>query len=399
MNINIISAMTPSQSSGQSEAELSVDDDLFQQLLQTNKKPVNTKAELHHSVKQPMISERESDDTEQNLDIVAMIVPLFDRLVEEPAQSLTGNAISKEADKLTNAILTANITTLDQSDPTSTALWVDSDEDGKQSPIIKEQVTPLRQSTHENQPLVSVFTPAENNKQLVELATDISSRSLSLETVAQGKNEQSPQSVSQIGSALQKTDLSETHYLANTDNKAVMVNTDQVTSFIADNHIPSQPLTQTITVTHTMNLSMPANLSQWQASLTEQIVMLTRQDIQTAEIKLHPQELGSLHIKLAMHDDNMQLHMMTAHAVVKGVLESALPFLRTSLEEQGITLQQADVSDFSMMNDSQNSAMFNQAKSHRQAALASSETNEQVVTVEQSPLSQNAKQVGLSIFA
>lgn len=399
MNINIISAMTPSQSSGQSEAELSVDDDLFQQLLQTNKKPVNTKAELHHSVKQPMISERESDDTEQNLDIVAMIVPLFDRLVEEPAQSLTGNAISKEADKLTNAILTANITTLDQSDPTSTALWVDSDVDGKQSPIIKEQVTPLRQSTHENQPLVSVVTPAENNKQLVELATDISSRSLSLETVAQGKNEQSPQSVSQIGSALQKTDLSETHYLANTDNKAVMVNTDQVTSFIADNHIPSQPLTQTIPVTHTMNLSMPVNLSQWQASLTEQIVMLTRQDIQTAEIKLHPQELGSLHIKLAMHDDNMQLHMMTAHAVVKGVLESALPFLRTSLEEQGITLQQADVSDFSMMNDSQHSAMFNQAKSHRPAALASSETNEQVVTVEQSPLSQNAKQVGLSIFA
>lgn len=391
--------MTPSQSSGQSEAELSVDDDLFQQLLQTNKKPVNTKAELHHSVKQPMISERESDDTEQNLDIVAMIVPLFDRLVEEPAQSLTGNAISKEADKLTNAILTANITTLDQSDPTSTALWVDSDVESKQSPIIKEQVTPLRQSTYENQPLVSVVTPAENNKQLFASATDITSRSLSLETVAQGKNEQSPQSVSQIGSALQKTDLSETHYLANTDNKAVMVNTDQVTSFIADNHIPSQPLTQTIPVTHTMNLSMPVNLSQWQASLTEQIVMLTRQDIQTAEIKLHPQELGSLHIKLAMHDDNMQLHMMTAHAVVKGVLESALPFLRTSLEEQGITLQQADVSDFSMMNDSQNSAMFNQAKSHRPAALASSETNEQVVTVEQSPLSQNAKQVGLSIFA
>lgn len=399
MNINIISAMTPSQSSGQSEAELSVDDDLFQQLLQTNKKPVNTKAELHHSVKQPMISEKESDDTEQNLDIVAMIVPLFDRLVDVPAQSLTDNAISKEADKLTNAILTANITTLDQSDPTSTALWIDSDVESKQSTIIKEQVTPLRQSTHENQPLVSVVTPAENNKQLVELATDISSRSLSLETVAQGKNEQSPQSVSQIGSALQKTDLSGTHYLANTDNKAVMVNTDQVTSFIADNHIPSQPLTQTIPVTHTMNLSMPVNLSQWQASLTEQIVMLTRQDIQTAEIKLHPQELGSLHIKLAMHDDNMQLHMMTAHAVVKGVLESALPFLRTSLEEQGITLQQADVSDFSMMNDSQHSAMFNQAKSHRQAALASSETNEQVVTVEQSPLSQNAKQVGLSIFA
>lgn len=399
MNINIISAMTPSQSSGQSEAELSVDDDLFQQLLQTNKKPVNTKAELHHSVKQPMISERESDDTEQNLDIVAMIVPLFDRLVDVPAQSLTGNAISKEADKLTNAILTANITTLDQSAPTSTALWVDSDVESKQSPIIKEQVTPLRESTYENQPLVSVFTPAENNKQLFASATDITSRSLSLETVAQGKNEQSPQSVSQIGSALQKTDLSETHYLANTDNKAVMVNTDQVTSFIADNHIPSQPLTQTIPVTHTMNLSMPVNLSQWQASLTEQIVMLTRQDIQTAEIKLYPQELGSLHIKLAMHDDNMQLHMMTAHAVVKGVLESALPFLRTSLEEQGITLQQADVSDFSMMNDSQHSAMFNQAKSHRQAALASSETNEQVVSVEQSPLSQNAKQVGLSIFA
>lgn len=109
-----------------------------------------------------------------------------------------------------------------------------------------------------------------------------------------------------------------------------------------------------------LNLPMPMDISKWQASLNEQICLISRQGIQNAEIKLNPQELGSLHIKLAMIDDKIDLHMAVAHNMVKGVLESALPMLRTSLEQQGITLQHTNISDFSMMNDSKQSSSYQQ---------------------------------------
>lgn len=109
-----------------------------------------------------------------------------------------------------------------------------------------------------------------------------------------------------------------------------------------------------------LNLPMPMDISKWQASLNEQICLISRQGIQNAEIKLNPQELGSLHIKLAMINDKIDLHMAVAHNMVKGVLESALPMLRTSLEQQGITLQHTNISDFSMMNDSKQSSSYQQ---------------------------------------
>ena len=109
-----------------------------------------------------------------------------------------------------------------------------------------------------------------------------------------------------------------------------------------------------------LNLPMPMDISKWQASLNEQIYLISKQGIQNAEIKLNPQELGSLHIKLAMIDDKIDLHMAVAHNMVKGVLESALPMLRTSLEQQGITLQHTNISDFSMMNDSKQSSYYQQ---------------------------------------
>lgn len=120
------------------------------------------------------------------------------------------------------------------------------------------------------------------------------------------------------------------------------------------------PTSTTNPTTLNLNLPMPMDISKWQASLNEQICLISRQGIQNAEIKLNPQELGSLHIKLAMIDDKIDLHMAVAHNMVKGVLESALPMLRTSLEQQGITLQHTNISDFSMMNDSKQSSSYQQ---------------------------------------
>ena len=72
--------------------------------------------------------------------------------------------------------------------------------------------------------------------------------------------------------------------------------------------------------------------------------------------------------------------------------------MRTSLEEQVFTLQQKDISDFSMMNDSQQSEMFKQPNNDKQqVSLLGTEDEQaadQLLSVEKNYVS-----AGLSIFA
>lgn len=150
-------------------------------------------------------------------------------------------------------------------------------------------------------------------------------------------------------------------------------------------------------ITTSINLPVAVTNQQWPSSLTEQIIMFNRQGIQTANIKLNPQELGSLHIKLDMLEDKMNLHMMAAHTVVKSVLESALPYLKSSLEEQGITLEQANISDFSMMNDADQSAQHQQTKNRQLPIIEHSNVIEEIH--QSSQVSHHLAKSGLSIFA
>jgi Flagellar hook-length control protein len=140
---------------------------------------------------------------------------------------------------------------------------------------------------------------------------------------------------------------------------------------------------------------MPMDITKWQTALNEKISLICRQGIQNAEIKLHPEELGSLHIKLAIIDDKMNLHMAVAHNMVKNVLESALPQLRASLEEHGITLQQTDISDSSMMNDSKQSSPYKQEQQFKTEQLL----NEKNQSLPKPEHRSNVTQSGLSIFA
>lgn len=156
----------------------------------------------------------------------------------------------------------------------------------------------------------------------------------------------------------------------------------------------STPLVEKQT-TLDLNLPMPMDITKWQTALNEKISLICRQGIQNAEIKLHPEELGSLHIKLAIIDDKMNLHMAVAHNMVKNVLESALPQLRASLEEHGITLQQTDISDFSMMNDSKQSSPYKQEQQFKTEQLL----NEKNQSLPKPEHRSNVTQSGLSIFA
>ena len=91
-------------------------------------------------------------------------------------------------------------------------------------------------------------------------------------------------------------------------------------------------------------LSQPLGTHEWQQSLSQHITLFTKQGQQTAELRLHPEDLGQVQISLKLDDNQAQLQMVSAHSHVRAALEAALPVLRTSLAENGIQLAQSSVS-------------------------------------------------------
>ncbi|MCP1104420.1 flagellar hook-length control protein FliK [Serratia nevei] len=82
---------------------------------------------------------------------------------------------------------------------------------------------------------------------------------------------------------------------------------------------------------------------EWQQALNQQVLMFHRNGQQSAELRLHPQELGALQITLKLDDQQAQLHIASAHGQVRAAVEAAMPQLRHALAESGINLGQSSV--------------------------------------------------------
>ncbi|EPJ7774837.1 flagellar hook-length control protein FliK, partial [Enterobacter hormaechei] len=76
----------------------------------------------------------------------------------------------------------------------------------------------------------------------------------------------------------------------------------------------------------------------------------------TAELRLHPEDLGQVQISLKLDDNQAQLQMVSPHSHVRAALEAALPILRTQLAENGIQLSQSSVSSEGFAGQQQSSS-------------------------------------------
>ncbi|MDC9613138.1 flagellar hook-length control protein FliK [Xenorhabdus khoisanae] len=102
---------------------------------------------------------------------------------------------------------------------------------------------------------------------------------------------------------------------------------------------------------------------EWQQQLNQHVLFFNRNGLQQAELRLHPQELGALHVRMSVEDNQAQLHFVSAHQNVRAALEAALPGLRNSLAESGIQLAQSSVSSDAQGNWQQEHHASNQANS------------------------------------
>ncbi|KJO60962.1 flagellar hook-length control protein [Klebsiella aerogenes] len=109
---------------------------------------------------------------------------------------------------------------------------------------------------------------------------------------------------------------------------------------------PSQsatPANALVTAPPTPQLNAQLGSPEWQQALSQQVLMFHRNGQQSAELRLHPQELGALQITLQLDDKQAQLHIASAHGQVRAAIEAAMPQLRHALAESGINLGQSSV--------------------------------------------------------
>jgi flagellar hook-length control protein FliK len=87
----------------------------------------------------------------------------------------------------------------------------------------------------------------------------------------------------------------------------------------------------------------------------KQVLWMVNQNISRAEIRLNPANLGPIEVRIDMDNDQVNVAFTSRHAEVREAVEQALPRLREMLEEKGLNLSDADVSQHSF-TDQHNSA-------------------------------------------
>lgn len=173
-------------------------------------------------------------------------------------------------------------------------------------------------------------------------------------------------------------------------------------TFSASN-VVSQPLaaaSNNTPATPTLNAQLGSN--EWQQALSQQVVMYSRNGQQNAELRLHPEDLGSIQISLKLENDQAQLTMVSSHSHVRAALEAALPQLRTALAESGINLGQSQVSSDSF-SQGQGSPQHQEARRDGQhGSFSLAQENDSATTPIAVPASLQARVTGtgaVDIFA
>lgn len=106
--------------------------------------------------------------------------------------------------------------------------------------------------------------------------------------------------------------------------------------------LANQPTTTTPTIPQTaVSIRQPG----WDQALTNSVQWMMKENLQEANIRVRPAELGPISVKVSMSGEQLSLNFNAAHAATREALESAMPRLREALAASGMDLGNVDVSD------------------------------------------------------
>lgn len=90
-------------------------------------------------------------------------------------------------------------------------------------------------------------------------------------------------------------------------------------------------------------LNIPVGQAGWGQAVGERVQWMVNQNVQQAEIKLTPPNLGPMEIKISIHNDQTNVTFIAAQAPTREAIESSIPRLREMFGEINLNLANVDV--------------------------------------------------------
>lgn len=94
-----------------------------------------------------------------------------------------------------------------------------------------------------------------------------------------------------------------------------------------------------------INLPQTLGHPQWSQAVGERVLWLAAQNLSAADIRLDPPDLGTMHVKVSIQQDQASVSFVSPHPVVREALDQQATRLREMFAEQGLNLVHVDVSD------------------------------------------------------
>ena len=98
----------------------------------------------------------------------------------------------------------------------------------------------------------------------------------------------------------------------------------------------------------------------WSQQVADKVMWMSSQNLQSAEIKLDPAELGRLDVKITINQEHTQITFNSAHAGVRDSLESQMHRLREMFAQQGMQDVDVNVADQSQAQQDSRERAANQ---------------------------------------
>lgn len=93
---------------------------------------------------------------------------------------------------------------------------------------------------------------------------------------------------------------------------------------------------------------IPMQQGGWSEAVVDRVMLMSSQNLKSAEIQLDPAELGRLEVRISVNQEQSQVTFASPHAGVRDALDSQMHRLREMFAQQGMNLMDVNVSDQSL---------------------------------------------------
>lgn len=126
---------------------------------------------------------------------------------------------------------------------------------------------------------------------------------------------------------------------------------NSVEHFVSKLSALTQAITQQTTHTRAPLLTgqpVPMQQGGWSEAVVDRVMLMSSQNLKSAEIQLDPAELGRLEVRISVNQEQSQVTFASPHAGVREALDAQMHRLRELFAQQGMNQLDVNVSDQSL---------------------------------------------------